>query len=75
MLDQRTAEDLLDALELMSYRRLHHQVGQARAGVRPDNNIAPADLIERQRRHLKDAFTIVRSAQQQLAGRLDPGYV
>ncbi|MCY7402584.1 MAG: DUF294 nucleotidyltransferase-like domain-containing protein [Nocardioides sp.] len=74
VLDERTAEDLLDALELMSYRRLHHQVSQARAGVRPDNKLAPADLTERQRQHLKDAFTIVRSAQQQLARRLDPGY-
>ena len=75
VLDERTAMDLLDALELMSYRRLHHQVGQVRAGICPDDNLVPADLTERQRRHLKDAFSVVRSAQQQLARRLDPGYV
>ena len=74
VLDAKTAADLRDALELMSYRRLHHQVGQFRAGVRPDNHIAPADLTDRQRRHLKDAFAIVRSAQHQMANRLEPGY-
>ncbi len=74
ILDEGTAADLRDALELMSYRRLHHQVSQIRAGARPDNHIAPSDLTDRQRRHLKDAFAIVRSAQQQMANRLEPGY-
>jgi CBS domain-containing protein len=73
-LDPGMAADLRDALELMSYRRLRHQVTQYRAGRPPDNNIAPADLTDRQRRHLKDAFAIVRSAQQQMANRLPPGY-
>jgi CBS domain-containing protein len=74
VIDQETATDLSDALELMSYRRLHHQVAQARAGQEPDNHLAPGDLTDRQRRHLKDAFGIVSSAQQRLANRLGPGY-
>ncbi len=74
VIDEATAADLADALELMSYRRLYHQVAQARAGERPDNHLAPGDLTDRQRRHLKDAFGIVRSAQQQLANRLGPGF-
>lgn len=74
ILEEGMAADLRDALELMSYRRLHHQVTQLRAGARPDNNIAPAQLTDRQRRHLKDAFAIVRSAQHQMANRLEPGY-
>ena len=74
VIDEGTAADLGDAFELMSYRRLHHQVAQARAGERPDNHLAPGDLTERDRRHLKDAFGIVRSAQQQLANRLSLGY-
>ena len=74
VIDEGTAADLGDAFELMSYRRLHHQVAQARAGERPDNHLAPGDLSERDRRHLKDAFGIVRSAQQQLANRLSLGY-
>jgi CBS domain-containing protein len=74
ILDEGDAEDLRDALELMSYRRLYHQVAQVRTGARADNHIVPADLTDRQRRHLKDAFAIVRSAQQRLAGRLTPGF-
>lgn len=74
LLDEGTAADLRDALELMSYRRFHHQAGQVRAGRPPDNYIAPADLTDRQRRHLKDAFGIVRAAQQRLASRLEAGF-
>jgi len=73
-LDPGTAADLIDALELMSYLRLHHQAAQARLGQRPDNHLAPADLTERQRRHLKDAFEIVRSAQHCLSSQLPPGF-
>lgn len=74
MVDRAMAADLLDALELMSYLRLHHQAAQARLGRQPDNNLAPADLTERQRRHLKDAFEIVRSAQNRLSSHLPPGF-
>lgn len=74
LLDREMAAELGDALELMSYLRLHHQASQARAGQRPDNNVAPANLTQRQRRHLRDAFEIVRTAQQNLAGRLPPGF-
>jgi CBS domain-containing protein len=74
VIERETATDLSDALELMSYWRLHHQVAQARAGKRPDNHLATGDLTDRQRRHLKDAFAIVRLAQQRLTSRLGPGY-
>jgi CBS domain-containing protein len=74
VLDAETAADLRDALELMSYRRLRHQVQQLREGERPDNRIAPGDLTDRQRRHLRDAFAIVRAAQQQTEHRLGPGF-
>lgn len=74
-LDADLAADLRSAWELMSYRRLRHQVEQVRAGEQPDNRIAPSQLTERQRRHLKDAFGIVAAAQQQLSARLAPGYL
>jgi len=74
LLREGEAADLADALELMAYLRLHHQVAQIRHGRRPDNHLAPADLTDRQRRNLRDAFAIVRSAQQQLGGRLGPGF-
>ena len=68
------AGDLLDALELMNHLRLAHQMARMRAGERPDNRIAPATLDERQRRLLRDAFGIVRSAQSRLSDWLGPGY-
>jgi CBS domain-containing protein len=74
VLDSETAADLRDALELMSYRRLHHQVRQLRDGERPDNHIPPSDLTDRQRRHLRDAFAVVRAAQHQTEHRLGPGF-
>lgn len=74
VLDTETAADLRDALELMSYRRFRHQVHQLRDGRRPDNRIAPGDLTDRQRRHLRDAFAIVRAAQHQTEHRLGPGF-
>ena len=74
VLDTQTAADLRDALELMSYRRLRHQAQQLRDGRRPDNRISPADLTERQRRHLRDAFAIVRAAQRLAEHRLEPGF-
>ena len=73
-LDPDLATELRDALELMSYLRLHHQAAQARAGQVPDNNLAPAELTQRQRRHLRDAFEIVRAAQQNLSAHLPPGF-
>lgn len=74
LLGSMEAGDLRDALELMSHLRLRHQAGQAQAGALPDNRIAPGDLTERERRHLKDAFGIVRDAQQRLAASLGPGF-
>jgi CBS domain-containing protein len=74
VLDRETAADLRDALELMSYRRLRHQAEQLRAGEPPDNRILPKGLTDRQRRHLRDAFAIVRAAQQQTEHRLGPGF-
>ena len=74
IIDSSMAAELLDALELMSYLRLHHQSAQARLGRPPDNHLAPADLTERQRRHLKDAFEIARSAQHHLSRHLPPGF-
>ncbi len=74
VLDAETAADLRDALELMSYRRLRHQVRQLGDGQPPDNRISPRDLTDRQRRHLRDAFAIVRAAQHQTEHRLGPGF-
>jgi CBS domain-containing protein len=74
LLDAASAADLQDAFELMSHWRLRHQVAQWRSGAIPDNHLPPADLTGHQRRHLKDAFAVVTSAQQRFAQTLAPGF-
>ncbi|MGO0575343.1 DUF294 nucleotidyltransferase-like domain-containing protein [Ornithinimicrobium panacihumi] len=70
LISPETAADLLDAHELLSYLRIRHQAGQVRAGERPDNYLDPKALGSLDRRLLRDAFGIVRSAQQGLAARV-----
>jgi CBS domain-containing protein len=60
---------LLDAFELITYLRLRHQARQVTAGVRPDNNISPDDLSSLEKKHLRDAFGIIRRSQQGFAIR------
>ena len=70
LISEESARDLRDAFELMSYLRLRHQTQQVRQGLRPDNHIDPARLSSMDRRHLRDAFQIVRTAQHGLSTRL-----
>ena len=69
LLPVESATDLTDALELLSYLRLRHQVGRVAAGEAPDSHLDPRQLGSLDRRHLRDAFAIVRSAQQGLTSR------
>lgn len=62
--------ELQDAFEFVAYLRLRHQGRAVRAGREPDNFVDPATLTDFERRHLRDAFRIVRSAQQALTQRL-----
>lgn len=70
LLSAEAATDLTDALELLSYLRLRHQAGRVAAGEAPDNHLDPRELGSLDRRHLRDAFAIVRTAQQGLSSRL-----
>lgn len=56
-------EDLKDAFEFISYMRFRHQAAQVRAGVSPDNFVPPDELSQFEKRHLRDAFQIIRQAQ------------
>lgn len=62
--------ELTDALEFVAYLRLRHQGRAVRGGREPDNFVDPADLTDFERRHLRDAFRIVRAAQHALTQRL-----
>ena len=57
------ARDLLAAYDLIQSRRLEHQARRVRAGQRPDNFLAPSDLPDFERSHLRDAFVVVRTMQ------------
>jgi CBS domain-containing protein len=63
VLSEASAADLLDAFDLISRIRLEHQARQVREGKKPDNFLAPSTLSAMERKHLKDAFGVVKSTQ------------
>ena len=62
-LSEENAADLADSFEFINYVRIRHQVRQIRAGQQPDNHIAPSELSSFEKRHLREAFTIIRKMQ------------
>lgn len=64
-----TAASLVDALDFISHVRLAHQVRQVAAGATPDSRLRPSELTAFEQRSLREAFHVVRSAQQALAQR------
>lgn len=71
---QTGGSDLLAAYDLIADERLQHQASQIKAGHKPDNFLAPADLSDFQRSHLRDAFVVIRSMQSAIGhGRAAPG--
>ena len=63
VLSKSGASDLLDAYDLIAQTRLVHQVKQVRMGKKPNNFMAPTDLSDFERSHLRDAFVVVRTLQ------------
>lgn len=57
------ARDLVEAYDLIARTRLENQARQIRSGARPDNFLAPYDLSDFERSHLRDAFVVVRTMQ------------
>lgn len=57
------ARDLLDAYDLIAETRLAHQVALVNSGKAPDNFLAPSDLSDFERSHLRDAFVVVKTMQ------------
>lgn len=67
LLSEHRAANIRDAYEFISYVRLRHQVGRVREGQPPDNFVSAAKLTSFEKRHLKDAFYIIRKTQGLLA--------
>jgi CBS domain-containing protein len=63
------AADLRDAWEFLAHLRLRHQVEQVRTGRPADNWVDPSVLSDFERRHLRSAFGVIRSAQGAIAQR------
>jgi CBS domain-containing protein len=63
------ARDLIEAFDLIARLRLENQAALVRAGRKPDNFLAPSDLSDFERSHLRDAFVVVRTMQSALSHR------
>ena len=68
-LSQSGMEDLRDAFEFISTVRLRHQCRQFEQGETPDNLVVPEQLSSLEKRHLKDAFELVRTMQSAMKMR------
>lgn len=65
-LSDDNAVELADAFSFISYLRLRHHANLVERGAPPDNFIDPQTLTPMERRHLRDAFTVVRQGQSNL---------
>jgi CBS domain-containing protein len=68
-LSKEGADNLYDALELISTLRLQHQVDQFVHGESMDNFVNPRKLSGIQRGHLKDVFAAIRAVQETVSLR------
>ena len=57
-------EDLRDACEVIAMTRIRQQALALQAGETPDNNVVPERLSEFERKHLKEAFSVLSNAQK-----------
>src|SRR5690606_16204684 len=55
--------DLMEAYDLIAETRLEHQARRVRAGGVPDTFLAPSDLADVERSHLRGAFVVARAMQ------------
>jgi len=55
--------DLLDAYDLIAEARLEHQARLIKRGDKPDNFMAPSDLSDFERSHLRNAFVVIKTMQ------------
>ena len=69
VLSREGMSDLKDALEFISTVRLQHQMLQTKKSLQIDNYVFPEILSPLERRHLKDAFDVVRIIQTVLEQR------
>ena len=62
-LTRASAENLIDAYEFLGILRMNHQAEKILAGEAPDNYLAPKNISKLEREHLKDAFKVIKTMQ------------
>ena len=72
-LSAELTQSLIDAHEFIAGIRLEAQAREIRAGSRPDNHIDPDTLSPLLRHQLKEAFSVVREAQEAMSARFGVG--
>lgn len=60
------SRDLLDAYDVIAQTRLESQAKLIKAGQQPGNHLAPSELSDFERSHLRDAFVVVKTLQSAL---------
>ncbi len=63
------SKSLQDALEFIANLRIKHQADQIRKNIPADNYLPPDKLSSLERKHLKDAFEIIKDSQDSLRSR------
>ncbi|MBK1669046.1 histidine kinase [Rhodovibrio sodomensis] len=66
LISQQGGEDLLAAYDTIAETRLRHQARRVEQGAPPDNYMAPEELPQLERSHLRDAFVVVKGLQSSL---------
>jgi CBS domain-containing protein len=66
--------DLGRLYAMIAQTRLEHQAAQIQRGEKPDNFMAPSDLSDFERSHLRDAFVVIKTMQN-AAGSSGGGYL
>lgn len=64
VLPKGRGEDLRDAYEVIALARIRQQALALQAGEVADNNLVPERLSEFERKHLKEAFSVLSNAQK-----------
>jgi CBS domain-containing protein len=66
-LSKKGKKDLLESYEFIATIRLKHQLKQVQKNNSIDNYVSPTELSSLEKKHLKDAFEIVRTMQSSMA--------
>ncbi len=74
LMSQQQCEGLLQAYELIATLRARHQAEQIVQGESLDNYLQPDELNTLQRSHLKDAFRLVKEAQEAMSRQFQDGF-